>query len=248
MLSPAPPVRRSVLVTSLVVAPALAILLALGTWQLERLKWKEALIGTLEERLAAPPVALPAARDWAKLDPGRDEFLRVAFTGQFQNDKEALVYTTGSSMRSDTGGPGYWVYTPARLPDGGTVMVNRGFVPDGRQDPASRDLVSGNVDIVGVLRWPELPGLFTPAGEPARNIWFARDSAAIAAAKGIADAAPFYVEMESPVPPGGLPHPAQVRPSLPNSHFGYALTWFGLAAVLVGVYAAWVIGRWRGRN
>jgi surfeit locus 1 family protein len=250
MLSPAPPVRRSVLVTSLVVAAALAILLALGTWQVERLKWKEALIATLEERLAAPPVALPPARDWSTLDAGRDEYLRVAFTGEFQNDKEALVYTTGSSMRSDTSGPGYWVFTPARLADGRTVVVNRGFVPEGRQDSGTRrdGIVSGDVDIVGVLRWPELPGLFTPAGEPQRNLWFGRDSTAIAIAKGIADAAPFYVEMESPVPPGGLPHPAPVRPSLPNSHLGYALTWFGLAAMLVGVYGAWMIGRWRGRN
>jgi surfeit locus 1 family protein len=250
MLSPAPPVRRSVLVTSLFVAVALAILLSLGTWQLQRLTWKEALIATLEERLAAPPVALPPARNWGKLDAGRDEYLRVAFTGTFENDKEALVYTTGSSMRDDTTGPGYWVLTPARLADGRTVIVNRGFVPEGRQDSGSRrdGLVSGNVDIVGVLRWPDPPSLFTPAGDPARNLWFARDSAAIAAAKGIADAAPFYVEMESPVPPGGLPHPAPVHPILPNSHLGYAITWFGLAAMLVAVYGAWMIGRWRGRN
>jgi surfeit locus 1 family protein len=250
MLNPAPPVRRSVLVTSLFAAVALAILVALGTWQVQRLTWKEALIATLEERLAAPPVALPPARDWETLDAGRDEFLRVALTGQFENDKEALVYTTGSSMRSDTSGPGYWVFTPVRLAGGRAVVVNRGFVPEGRQDPASRrdGLVSGDLDIVGVLRWSESPGLFIPAGDPARNLWFARDSTAIAAAKGIADAAPFYVEMESPVPPGELPHPAQVRPSLPNSHLGYAITWFGLAAMLVGVYGAWMIGRWRGRN
>ena len=90
-------------------------------------------------------------------------------------------------------------------------------------------------------------GLFTPAGDPARNIWFARDSAAIAAAKDVADAAPFFVEMESPVPPGGLPHPGPVQPSLPNNHLQYALTWLGLAAVLVGVYTASMVGRWRGR-
>src|SRR6201995_1887059 len=155
MLSPAPPVRRSVLVTSLFAAAALAILLALGTWQVERLKWKEALIATLEERLAAPPVAPPPARDWGPLDPARDEFLRVGFAGTFENDKEALVYTTGSSMRIDTSGPGYWVFTPARLADGRTAIVNRGFVPEGRQDPASRrdGLASGNVAIVGGLGW-----------------------------------------------------------------------------------------------
>jgi len=244
------PPRRGVVTTSLVVAVALAILIGLGLWQLERKAWKEGLIATLEQRLAATAVALPPAAQWGTLVPARDEFLRVAFQAEFQDDKEALVYTTGSSMRSDTGGPGYWVFTPARLGDGRIVMVNRGFVPEGRPNPATRrdGAVSGPVDITGVLRWPEPPGLFTPAGDPAHNLWFARDSAAIAAAKNVADAAPFYVEMESPVPPGGLPHPSRVQPSLPNNHFQYALTWLGLAAVLVGVYAAWMVGRWRGRN
>jgi surfeit locus 1 family protein len=244
------PVRRSVLATSLLVAGALAILLALGVWQLQRKTWKEALIATLAQRLAASAVAMPTPARWGTLDADRDEFLRVTLTAQFENDKEALVYTTGSSMRGDTTGPGYWVLTPALLGDGHAVMVNRGFVPEGKQDPATRrdGEVSGPTAITGVLRWPEPPGWFTPAGDPGRNIWFNRDSAAIAAAKNVTDAAPFYVEMESPVPPGGLPHPGRVQPNLPNNHFQYALTWLGLAAVLVGVYAAWMVGRWQDRE
>jgi surfeit locus 1 family protein len=242
-----PSARSGVLAASLAAAVALAILVGLGLWQLERRTWKEALISTLQQRLTATAVALPTPAQWGTLEAGRDEFLRVTFPAEFQNDKEALVYTSGSSMRSDTSGPGYWVFTPARLGDGHIVMVNRGFVPEGRQNEATRrdGAVSGPIDIVGVLRWPEPPGLFTPAGDPARNIWFSRDSAAMAAAKNVAEAAPFYVEMESPVPPGGLPHPGRVLPSLPNNHFQYALTWFGLAAVLIGVYAAWMFARWR---
>jgi surfeit locus 1 family protein len=245
-----PPARTGVAVPSLAAAIALAILVALGLWQLERKDWKEALISTLEQRLAATAVALPPPARWDTLEAGRDEFLRVAFPAEFQNDKEALVYTSGSSMRSDTSGPGYWVFTPARLGDGRIVMVNRGFVPEGRQNQATRrdGAVSRRVDIIGVLRWPEPPGLFTPAGDPVRNIWFNRDSTTIAAAKNVADAAPFYVEMESPVPPGSLPHPGRVLPSLPNNHFQYALTWLGLAAVLVGVYTAWMFAHWRGRD
>jgi surfeit locus 1 family protein len=245
-----PPARTGVLVPSLAAAIALAILVALGLWQLERKAWKEALISTLEQRLAATAVALPPPAQWGTLEAGRDEFLRVAFPAEFQNDKEALVYTSGSSMRSDTSGPGYWAFTPARLGDGRIVMVNRGFVPEGRQNEATRrdGAVSGRVDIIGVLRWPEPPGLFTPAGDPVHNIWFNRDSTTIAAAKHVADAAPFYVEMESPVPPGDLPHPGRVLPSLPNNHFQYALTWLGLAAVLVGVYTSWMFGHWWERD
>jgi surfeit locus 1 family protein len=241
--------RQGALVPTLAAAAALALLVSLGLWQLDRLAWKEGLIATLEQRLSAPPVALPPPAEWPRLTAAQAEFLRITLTAEFANDREALVYSGGSTLREATGGPGYWVFTPARLAGGALVMVNRGFVPDGKQDPAARPAgqVAGLVAMVGVLRWPEQPGLFTPAGDPAHNIWFARDSTAMAVAKGIA-AAPFYVELESPEPPGGLPHAGRLQPNLPNNHFGYALTWLGLAVVLVGVYAAWLFGGWRKRE
>ena len=241
--------RHGVLVPSLAAATALAVLVSLGLWQLDRKAWKEDLVATLEQRLSAAPVALPPPAEWPRLAAGRDEFLRVTMTAELLNDREALVYTGGSTLREATGGPGYWVFAPARLADGALVMVNRGFVPDGKQAPEARPSgqLSGPVNMIGVLRWPEQPGVFTPAGDPARNIWFARDSAAMAAAKGIR-AAPFYVELESPEPPGGLPRAGRLQPNLPNSHLSYALTWLGLAGVLVGVYTAWLLGGWRKRD
>jgi len=239
---------RGVLVPSLATAAALAVLIGLGMWQLERKEWKEALVAALAERLAAPPVALPPPRDWPNLAPA-DEFLRVAMTAAFENDKEGLVFTSGSTLRDDAGGPGYWVFTPARLADGSIVMVNRGFVPEGRQNPATRQdgQVTGPVAMTGALRFAEPPGLFTPGADPAKNIWFSRDPGAIAQAKGI-NAAPFYVELESPEPPGGLPHVARLYPNLPDNHLQYALTWFGLAAVFAGAYVAWLFGGWRKRE
>ena len=78
------------------------------------------------------------------------------------------------------------------------------------------------------------------ADDPAHNTWFTRDPAAIAAAKGIGAVAPFYVEQESPVPPGGLPQPGKLVVQLRNAHLGYAITWYGLAVVLVAVFAAYV--------
>src|SRR5262249_16313617 len=101
------------------------------------------------------------------------------------------------------------------------------------------------VDIVGVLRWAEHAGMFTPAAEPARNLWFARDPLAIAAAKGWGNVAPFYVEQEAPVPPGGLPQPGKLTVNLPNNHLQYALTWFSLAAVLIAVFVAFARARRR---
>jgi surfeit locus 1 family protein len=238
--------RRGILVPSAAAAAAFAVLVSLGLWQLDRKAWKEGLIATLEQRLSAPPVALPPASTWPQLTAAQDEFLRVALTAEFLHDREATVYTVGSSMRDGAGSPGYWIFTPARLDDGAVVMVNRGFVPEGRQNPETRPQgeVAGRINMVGVLRWPEPPGLFTPAADPARNIWFSRDSGAIAATKGVS-AAPFYVEMESPGPPGGLPRTGRLHAVLPNNHFGYALTWLGLATVLAGVYGAWLFSSWR---
>ena len=239
--------RRRLLVPGVVAFCALVVLLSLGTWQVQRKAWKEALIATVTERFAAPPVRLPPPAEWPRLDPSNDEFRRVAFSAEWLNDKEALVYTTGSSLRADAAGPGYWVFTPARVP-GGIVMANRGFVPEGRRDPATRPegQTAGPIDIVGVMRWPETPGLFTPPGDPAKNLWFARDPAAMAAAKGVGAVAPFYVEQESPSVPGGLPQVGKLQPSLPNNHLGYALTWYGLALVLVVGFGIWAAGRRRG--
>jgi surfeit locus 1 family protein len=223
------------------------ILVALGTWQLQRKAWKEDLIATLERRFAAAPMPLPSPEEWLALDRADLEFRRVRFTATFLYDREALVYGGGSALRSDATGPGYWVFTPAQLANEALVMVDRGFVPEGRQDPARRPQGSaaGPLEIVGVLRWPEQPGWFSPPPDVAHNLWFVRDPAGMAAAKRLGAVAPFYVEQESPPPPGGLPSPAKLKVNLPNNHAQYMLTWYGLAAALAAVFAAYALTQWR---
>jgi surfeit locus 1 family protein len=222
---------------------AFALLVGLGTWQLQRKAWKEGLIAELNERLAAPPAALPAPATWPRLHGANEEYRRVTFSATFDNAKEALVYAAASAFRPDASGNGYgyWVFTPARLPDGAVVMVNRGYVPDAQRDPATRakGQIAGPVEIVGAMRWPEAPNWFSPHDEPAHNLWFVRDPAVIAAAKGLGPVAPFYVEQESPVPPGGLPHPSKLVVNLRNAHLQYAITWYGLALALIVVFVVW---------
>jgi surfeit locus 1 family protein len=241
--------RRSPLGLLVPVLVVFALLIGLGVWQIQRKAWKEGLIADLTERIAAAPQALPPAHDWPTLTADKDEYRRVRFTAQFDNSKEALVFASASGFRPDVAdaGPGYWVFTPARLADGSVVMVNRGFVPDARKNPQTRQAgeVSGPVTLVGAMRWPDSRHWFTPGDDPARNLWFVRDPAAIAAAKGLSSIAPFYVEQESPAPPGGLPQPGKLVVSLPDNHLQYALTWFGLAFVLAGVYSALVVQRIR---
>ena len=239
--------RRGLLVPALFTLVGVALLIGLGVWQLERKTWKEALIDSITRRMNAPPVPLPPPQRWATLDAAHDEFTRVTFRATFENDREALVFAGASASRSDVSGTLDGVFTPARLADGARVVVNRGYVSEANKDPATRaaGLITGSVEIIGVLRWPEHAGWFTPAGEPARNLWFARDQLVIAAAKGWENVAPFYVELEAATPPGGLPQPGKLTVYLPNNHLQYAFTWFGLAAVLVAVFAAFVRARRR---
>jgi surfeit locus 1 family protein len=231
--------RRRLLLPSLLALAGLGVLIGLGTWQLERKAWKEELIAALSARLAAPPGNLPPREQWDRLDRAGMEFRRVSFAAEFVSGQEALVYATGSALRPDATGPGYWIFAPARLPGGSVVVVNRGFVPMGELDRAAPPL-PGLIDITGALRWPEPGGLFTPNDEPEKNLWFVRDPRAIAAAKGWEEVAPFYVEQEAPAAAGGLPRVGRLQPNLPNNHLQYALTWYALAATLVVILVLWL--------
>jgi surfeit locus 1 family protein len=245
--APARRPRVGLAIPSLFALAALATFIALGTWQIQRKAWKEALIDAIEHRLSAAPGALPPREQWARLDPAEDEFRRVRFSATFVPGAEALVYAGGSGLRSDVSGPGYWVFAPARVPSGALVVVNRGFVPEGRQDPSTRSAgeASGPVEMVGAMRWPEPRGSFVPAANPAGNLWFVRDQTAIADAKGWGEVAPFFIELESPVPPGGLPHPDALKVNLRNEHLQYAITWYGLAVVVTVMFAFWLRSRRR---
>jgi len=157
---------------------------------------------------------------------------------------EALVYAAGSAFRPDVSGPGYWVFAPAKLAGGATVVLNRGFVPEGQQQ-AAHDAPAGRVSITGALRWPEERGLFVPEDDPGRNLWFVRDHIAMARAKKWGDVAPFYVELETPTGSSDTPRAGRLKVTLRNDHLQYALTWFGLAIVLVLVFGFWVRSRRR---
>jgi surfeit locus 1 family protein len=226
-----------------------AILVGLGIWQLDRKAWKENIIAAVTERLAKASENLPPRANWQQLTPAADEYRRVTFPAEFLDGEEALLYSAGSAFRPDVQGAGYWVFAPARLPGGSVVIVDRGFVPPERKDPASRaeGAPHGIIDIAGVMRWPETRGTFTPDDDTKTNVWYLRDPKAMAQAKKWDVAAPFYIEQESPVPAGGLPLPGKLVVNLTDNHLQYALTWFGLALALAGVYVVWLAGRLRRR-
>ncbi len=248
--APVPTWRRALLWPTAFTAAALALLVGLGVWQLRRLDWKLALIATIDARTTAPPVPLPPEADWAALRPADYAYRHVTVQGTFEHGGETRLFRPLEEARGPYHGLGDMILTPLRLPSGAVVIVNRGFVPDARADPATRAAgqVAGPVTVTGLMREPEARNLFTPADEPGQRLWFTRDPASVAAALGLARAAPFSIDADGGQTPGGLPQGGETVVSLPNNHLSYALTWFGLAAGLVGVYAtyAWrVTRRWR---
>jgi surfeit locus 1 family protein len=239
--------RRGVIEPTIFALVGIAILIGLGIWQLDRKVWKENLIATVTARLAQTPQDLPPRAGWIHLLQADNEYRRVAFPAEFLPGEEALVYSAGSAFRPDVQGTGYWVFAPARLAGGSIVVVDRGFIPLEAKGVARR-APTGIVDIVGVMRWPETRGLFTPADEPRNNIWFLRDPEAMAKAHNWSAVAPFYVEQETPVPEGGLPKSGKLTVNLPDNHLQYAITWFGLALGLAGVYVVFIARRLGGRG
>ncbi|MHA1545792.1 MAG: SURF1 family protein [Alphaproteobacteria bacterium] len=216
---------------------ALTGLVLLGTWQLDRLDWKQDLTRRVTAQAHASPTPLPARAQWPTLDLNSLDYRPVVVRGTFDHLFEIHVYTVIGTARGTYSGPGYWVVTPLVLVDGGAVIVNRGFVPTRFKAAKSRLMgqVPGIQTIKGMVRQTEIPGFFTPAPDLANNVWVARDLPAMASALGRADLAPFIVDA-GPTPEGLLPQGGETRLKFINNHLSYALTWYGLGIVLIGVY------------
>lgn len=235
---------RTWLLPLLAIAPAFAILVGLGTWQLQRKAWKEDLIGRIEARAHGEPAPVPARSAWPAWSAETGEYARVRATGTYLREGEVAVH--GLAPGEGPGRPlsGFYVLTPLRLSDGGIVLVNRGFVvPERRTDAAAPE---GVVTVTGLVRAPDRGGAFTPADDPARGEWYKRDPERIAAARGLSPVAPFLIDADaSATPPSGWPRAGLTRLDIPNRHLEYAFTWFGLAATLVGVAAFAALSRRR---
>lgn len=218
---------------------ALITLLALGTWQVERLAWKRDLIAAREAQLAAPAELLPAsAQDWRSWD-----FRRVIARGEFRHDLEQLFGVTAIDGRY-----GHHVLTPLIRRNGAAVLIDRGWVPADKAHPAARRAgqLEGPVEISGIARYrgAERAGWFTPDNRPAQNTWYWYDLPALEAALGL-ELLPVVVEADATPNPGGLPIGGRTRTELPNNHLQYAITWYGLAAGLVLVWISFGLARGR---
>ncbi|WP_237171441.1 SURF1 family protein [Pandoraea pulmonicola] len=230
------------------------VFVALGTWQVHRRAWKLELIERVNTRVHAPPSAAPGRAQWPTVNAADDEYRHVSLTGTYAFDKDTLVQAV-----TDLGG-GYWVLTPLRTADGGEVLVNRGFVPPGWKESVP-PAPSGDVTVTGLLRMSETGGGFLRKNAPAENLWYSRDVAAIATARGLSNVAPYFVDADAaPGARASLPRlpngdgeastgraPALDYPvggltvvQFPNNHMSYLLTWYALA-IMSAVAGGFVI-------
>lgn len=261
-----PRLRSAGLRYTLVACAALviAVLLALGTWQVQRLQWKLALIERVNARVHAEPVPAPGPQDWAKVSAETDEYKHVHLTGVLLPE-----YSTKAQATTERG-PGYWLLTPLCLADGShgvsIVMINRGFLPlaaaaklesslsstvPAGTDPCAAAALAGRapVRLNGLLRISEVGKgpMGLRANDPAQNRWYARDVHAMAAARGLhtARVAPYFVDAGAgqyvaDLDPAARPYGGMTVISFPNNHLVYALTWYALA-VMMAAALAWVI-------
>ena len=253
-----PPLRRRsfAALLTLAVCAALAFtgFVALGTWQVQRLHWKQALIARVEARVHAAPVPAPGPEHWPGISAESDEYRRVRVAGTFLYELSSLV------QASTALGSGYWVMTPLRVADGSIVLINRGFIPTGAAgrvrdrfvkavSEAGATAGSGVSTVTGLLRISEPGGAFLRRNDPAADRWYSRDVQAIAVARGLSWVAPYFVDAgaEKKLAGGGALEESFANPvsgltviTFHNNHLFYALTWYALALMVAGA-GLWVV-------
>jgi surfeit locus 1 family protein len=221
-----------------------ALFVVLGLWQMQRLGEKQALLSMIEERLGTPPRPLPPAAEWSALEGEDYDYRPLTVAGHFLTEATVLVFTSLADPRGEHGGPGYWVMTPFALDGGGTIFVNRGFVPQ----PAAEDRAAlepmnprtGNLELTGIGRLPEEASAFTPAPDAANRIDWIRDPARLAALANVeGPVAPVCLDLPAGAP-GELPQGGETVVAFPNNHLGYALTWFGFAILTPILLLVWI--------
>ena len=219
-------------------------LLVLGTWQVQRMQWKQSLLASIDARSKSQPQSLSDI-EHIYLETGDVDYRPVVVSGQFEHQSERHFFATHKGLS------GYFVYTPLRLADRRVVFVNRGFVPFDRKEPATRreGQIDGPVSVTGLARnrLDRKPSWVVPDNDLSKNIYYWKDITSMSRQGGYAiadEVVPLFVDADEAPNPGGLPIGGVTIVNLPDNHLQYALTWYGLAASLAGVFGFWY---WRQR-
>ncbi|MEL7175183.1 MAG: SURF1 family protein [Pseudomonadota bacterium] len=195
-----------------------AILIALGVWQMQRLEWKQGILAEIDAQISGPAIVLPIDPD-----PEADRYAPVELTGTIERPEIPVLVSVKRV------GPGYRLIVPFET-EGRRILLDQGFIPLEAKD-AERP--TGEVTIRGNLHWPDEIDSYTPENDLDANIWFSRDVPTLAAAL---DTEPLLVIAATQTDPSVTPLPVDSS-AIPNDHLNYAVTWFSLAAVWLGMTA-----------
>ncbi|MET3589139.1 surfeit locus 1 family protein [Bartonella silvatica] len=216
---------------------------ALGVWQIQRLNWKTNLITSAHQRIHLPPIKAPPQNQWSQVTFESDEYRPVTITGKFLKDKNIFVIAVANNTT------GYWVLTPLQTADNTLTFVNRGFIPmDARQNFQSSEQAQTNerpyqdekinvkkTTITGLLRMSEKNGFFPRKNDPDHDLWYTRDLPAMAKKLGLSAVAPYFIDAgKKTATPSTLPIAGLTIVHFRNNHLVYAITWFILAAGVLG--------------
>ncbi|MCD7059246.1 SURF1 family protein [Pelagibacterium xiamenense] len=226
----------------------MALFVTLGTWQVQRLAEKEALIARVEARFNETPAAFPPADTWSSLDPEALDYRPFGASGTFRHDLTVLVFDNLTDANGQFSGPGYWVMAPLETRDGGVLWVNRGFVPESQAAAFANGglATEGEITIQGIARRPQQANPFTPGPEVAKRREWVRDPERLDLflPEGMGPAAPVTLDQVAGAP-GSLPQGGETQIVFPNRHLEYAGTWFGFALVTLVMLGYWI---WRQRH
>lgn len=220
---------RPSLAMKMCVGLSLIILVGLGSWQVDRLFWKQGLIEQRQAQALLPPIAVPID---TVVEPGMA--FRAAFAeGRYLNDQEKYLMA-----RTRRGNVGFQLITPLEQEDGRIILINRGWVPADNRNPETRpqSLIDGPVRVTGLLRLPKTKHWAQPENDPLANQWFYVDVDRMAEDTGAELASRYYLELDDTPVPGGLPMGGQAKVVLPNNHLEYAITWYSLALTLIVIF------------
>ena len=206
----------------------LTVLLSLGAWQVQRMVWKQQILTVIDSRIYADPVGLPESPD-----PIADKYMPVRLVGQLTAGELHVLISTRNL------GPGYRVIAPFETADGRRILVDRGFI---RTAAKAHERNTGKIELIGNLHWPDEVDSYTPPADLDKNIWYARDVDAMAAALGTF---PIMVVLNEHPINGSHVRPLPINTaSIPNDHLQYAVTWFSLALIWAAMTAYFL---WRSR-
>ncbi|QND55214.1 SURF1 family protein (plasmid) [Phyllobacterium sp. 628] len=219
------------------------ILTGLGIWQIERRTWKLELIDHVQQRIHAAAVSAPEPAMWADISAD-DAYRHVRVEGHFLDNRDTLVKAVTNR------GDGFWVIAPLQTAEGFIVLVNRGFVPSETvRNGWKPDAQAGAMtSLTGLLRLTEPGGAFLRSNDPVADRWYSRDVGAIAAARNIAQVAPYFIDADANANTDKLPIGGLTIIAFPNNHLVYALTWFAMAILLAGASVFVLRSEWRRRT